>query len=547
MTVIEKAAAVSRRASLEMRAVRALHHAGMLRVESPRRFLEATRALQQLGSFGAAPRIAALNHAPFPAIADDRGELTFAELDRQVDQLANALIARGIGPGTRIGILCRNSRAPLIAAFAGSRIGADVIWLNTGFAARQASEVSDREGVELLIHDDEFERTVADIGPKHGKVVCASTDLTGGEFDDLIASASPTPPTPPPRPGRLVILTSGTTGTPKGAPRPDPRGFVPGGALLEQMPMRARETTVVPPPLFHGTGLLLALMTLSLGSKLVLRRRFEPQQFVEDVARHQATAVCVVPIMLQRVLALENVEELPEQLQSVRIVFSAGSQLPAEVAVRVTELLGDVIYNLYASTEVAFATMATPADVRIAPASVGKPMLGSRVKILDEHGTELPPGRSGRIFVGNGNPFEGYTGGGGKEIIDGLLCSGDVGHFDDDGRLYIDGRDDEMIVSGGENVFPREVEELLVAHPAIIDAAAIGVADEEFGQRLRAFIVLAAGERLTDDEVRTFIKDNLARYKVPREIVFLDELPRNPTGKVLKRELAQLEPSPGFA
>jgi fatty-acyl-CoA synthase len=204
------------------------------------------------------------------------------------------------------------------------------------------------------------------------------------------------------------------------------------------------------------------------------------------------------------------------------------------------DVLGEVIYNLYGSTEVALATMTTPQDVRAAPTSVGKPLLGSRIRILDDRGRELPQGQTGRIFVGTVTPFEGYTGGGGKEIIDGMLSTGDVGHFDAEGRLYIDGRDDEMIVSGGENVFPREVEELLATHPAIADAAVIGVEDPDFGQRLRAFVVTRPGQEVSAEEVQAFVKENLARFKVPREVVFMDDLPRNPTGKVLKRELAQL-------
>ncbi|HEX6391716.1 MAG TPA: AMP-binding protein, partial [Solirubrobacteraceae bacterium] len=341
-----------------------------------------------------------------------------------------------------------------------------------------------------------------------------------------------------PDPGRIVLLTSGTTGTPKGAPRADPKGFVGAGAALERMPMKAREATVVAPPLYHGTGLLIALLSIGLGSKLVLRRKFDAAQFLDDIAAHRATGVCVVPIMLQRVLALGEEEIRKRDLSSLRVVFCAGSQLPAEVALKATEVLGDVIYNLYGSTEVALATMTTPEDVRSAPTSVGKPLLGSRIKILDERGQEVAQGQTGRIFVGTISPFEGYTGGGGKEVIDGMLSSGDVGHFDADGRLYIDGRDDEMIVSGGENVFPREVEELLVTHPAIVDAAVIGVEDAEFGQRLRAFVVTR--EEVSEDEIKGFVKDNLARYKVPREVVFLEDLPRNPTGKILKRELAQL-------
>jgi fatty-acyl-CoA synthase len=303
------------------------------------------------------------------------------------------------------------------------------------------------------------------------------------------------------------------------------------------MPLKAREANVIAPPLFHGTGLMIGLLSVALGSKTVLRRRFDPATLLDDIERHGATGVCVVPVMLQRVLALGEEEIKRRDLSSLRVCFCAGSQLPADVAVRFSDVVGDVIYNLYGSTEVAVATLATPHDVREAPTSVGRPTLGSRVRILDDAGRPIDRGKTGRIFVGTTIPFEGYTGGGGKQIVDGMMASGDVGHFDERGRLYIDGRDDEMIVSGGENVFPREVEELLVTHPAIADAAAIGVADADFGQRLRAFVVTRAGESVSVEDVQQYVKDNLARYKVPRDVIFIDELPRNPTGKILKREL----------
>jgi acyl-CoA synthetase (AMP-forming)/AMP-acid ligase II len=198
---------------------------------------------------------------------------------------------------------------------------------------------------------------------------------------------------------------------------------------------------------------------------------------------------------------------------------------------------GDNLYNFYGSTEVGWATIATPEDMREAPGTAGRVPHGTEVKILDEGGDELPRGASGRIFVGNEMSFEGYNGGGGKDVVDGMLASGDVGHFDEGGRLFIDGRDDEMIVSGGENVFPREVEDLLANHGSIDEAAVIGVVDEKFGQRLKAFVVVSAGAEIDEAVVKDYIKENLARYKVPREVVFLEELPRNPTGKVLKREL----------
>jgi fatty-acyl-CoA synthase len=526
----------ARRAGLETRALVALVRAGAIGVDLPHRLVQVLQALNTYGPFGAAPRIAAIRHGAYPAIADERGELTYAEFDEAVNRIANAFRAR-LAPGDTVGILCRNHRGPLIVAFAASRAGVNAVWLNTAFSARQAAEVANREGVDLLVHDVEFTDLVADIEARHGTFV-ADIDSASDDLDALAADASPKAPPAPAKQGRIILLTSGTTGTPKGAPRAEPRSFILPGGLLERLPMRAREATIIGPPLFHGTGLLIAIMTIALGSKLVLRRKFEAEQLLSDIERHKATTVCVVPIMLQRVLGLGDNTVRSYDTTSLRAIFCAGSQLPAAVATAAQDLLGEVVYNLYGSTEVALATMATPSDIREAPTSVGKPMLGCRIKIFDDDGREVPAPGTGRIFVGAATQFEGYTGGGTKEFIDGLMASGDVGHFDDKGRLYIDGRDDDMIVSGGENVFPVEVEELLVTHPAIVEASAVGVDDEEFGKRLCAFVVTVEGAEVSEAEVKQFVKDNLARYKVPREVVFLDELPRNPTGKVLKRDLA---------
>jgi fatty-acyl-CoA synthase len=524
--------------SLEARALVALVRAGAFALESPRRLAAVAAGLRDFGPFGGAPRTAALLHGELPAVADERGVISFAEFDAQVDRLANALLGLGLGSRSSLGVLCRNHRSALIAMFAASRAGMAMIPLNTAFSARQATEVSKREGVELLIYDADLSDVAAGIAPLHGRVAVAIDDPAADELDRLIATGEPAAPPPPKPPGRLVLLTSGTTGTPKGAPRVESRSLVLPGALLQRMPMRACEATVLAPPLFHGIGLLMAVLSISLGSGLVLRRHFDASELLDDVATHRATAIFVVPTMLQRILALGDAEIHRRDLSSLHIVVCAGSQLPTDVARRTIDVLGDVVYNLYGSTEASVATVATPADVRVAPASVGKPVLGARVKILDDQGREQPQGRTGRIFVGTGSPFEGYTGGGSKETIDGLLSTGDIGHFDTSGRLYIDGRDDEMIVSGAENVFPREVEDLLLSHTAIADAAAIGVDDPEFGRRLHAFVVLRDGQQLTAEQVQAFVKDNLARYKVPREVTFLDELPRTPTGKVRKLELA---------
>ncbi|HEX5256422.1 MAG TPA: AMP-binding protein, partial [Mycobacterium sp.] len=330
-------------------------------------------------------------------------------------------------------------------------------------------------------------------------------------------------------------------GTPKGANRSTPPTLAPIGGVLSHVPFKSGEVTSLPAPMFHALGFLHATIAMMLGTTLVLRRRFKPATVLADIEQHKVTAMVVVPVMLSRILdALDAMERKPD-LSSLRIVFVSGSQLGAELATRALKELGPVIYNLYGSTEIAFATIARPKDLSINPATVGPVVKGVKVKILDDNGDELPQGEVGRIFVGNFFPFEGYTGGGHKQIIDGLMSSGDVGYFDEHGLLYVSGRDDEMIVSGGENVFPAEVEDLISGHPEVVEATALGVEDKEWGHRLRAFVVKTDGASIGEDDIKTYVRDHLARYKVPREVIFLEELPRNPTGKILKRELREME------
>jgi acyl-CoA synthetase (AMP-forming)/AMP-acid ligase II len=334
-----------------------------------------------------------------------------------------------------------------------------------------------------------------------------------------------------------VILTSGTTGAPKGAARKQPDSIAPAAALFSKIPLRARQTTVIAAPLFHSWGFAHFTLGLALSSTLVLRRKFDPEETLRAVSQHRASTLAVVPVMLQRILELGPSTIARYDTRCLKVIAVSGSALPGELATRTMDTFGDVLYNLYGSTEVAWATIATPEDLRAAPGTAGRPPLGTIVKLLSADGHEAREGEGGRIFVANEMTFDGYTGGGGKEIVEGLMSTGDVGHFDEHGRLFVDGRDDEMIVSGGENVFPREVEDLLAEHEDIEEAAVVGVADEKFGQRLKAFVVARNGTHLSEDAVKDYVKANLARFKVPREVVFLSELPRNATGKVLKREL----------
>ncbi|MBJ8343313.1 acyl-CoA synthetase [Antrihabitans sp. YC2-6] len=511
--------------------------AGLVSPMPPHKVALMAAHLQRYGPLGALAPIAALRYGDRTAILDELGSITFEQLNKHSNSVANAWRERGLQPGQGVAILARNHRGFHYAVFAAAKCGARIVLLNTEFAGPQIREVAQREGTDLLVFDDEYAELLADIEPQHGRWR-AWADTPG--LDTLEACVALQSPSHPPKPSvapKIILLTSGTTGTPKGAPRAEPKSLAALGAILSKVPFKAQEVTECPAPLFHTLGFAHAMLAAGFGSTLVVRRKFDPKLTLQSLARNRATAMIVVPVMLQRMLDLGDEARDGLDLSSLRIIFVAGSQLGAPLADRTLAAFGPVLYNLYGSTEVAYATIATPADLAAEPGCVGGVVSGAVVKILDESGEEVPQGEVGRIFVGNTIQFEGYTGGGGKEIIDGLMSSGDVGHFDPAGRLFIDGRDDDMIVSGGENVFPGEVEELLSDHVAVEECSVVGVDDEKYGQRLKAFVVVRAGAELSEDDVKEHVRAHLARFKTPREVVFLDELPRNATGKVLKREL----------
>jgi fatty-acyl-CoA synthase len=513
---------------------------GMVGLPLPHQSAQILRAFDHYGLLGGAVTAGAIRFGDRTAIVDEGGELTYKQLDERSNAIANCWREGGLEPGEGVAILVRNHRGFFDAVFAAAKCGARVILLNTSFAGPQIREVAEREGTDLLVCDEEYAEALAGIDdPPRGRYR-AWADTDGDDtLDALIKRGDPSRPPKAGATPKITILTSGTTGSPKGAPRSEPRSLSLLGGLLSKVPFRAGEVTEMCVPAFHALGFMQSMVGIGLGSTLIIRRRFDPEQTLDSLERHKATAMIVVPVMLQRILDVGEDKIKDHDLSNLRIIFVSGSALGVDVTKRAMKAFGPVIYNLYGSTEISYATIATPEDLRDEPGSVGKVVRGSVVKIYDDDGNELPQGETGRIFVGNLSQFEGYTGGGSKDVIDGLMSSGDVGHFDKRGRLFIEGRDDEMIISGGENVFPAEVEELLAAHDAIEEAAVIGVDDEKFGQRLKAFVVLRSTANLSEDEAKDYVKKNLAGYKTPREVVFLDELPRNSTGKVLKRELAE--------
>jgi acyl-CoA synthetase (AMP-forming)/AMP-acid ligase II len=531
-----------RTARSKLQTLATLKQAGVIRPTRPDRALASARALLRWGPTPAAGfTISAVRYPDEAAIIDERGTLSFREVHERTNALADGLAGSGLYEGDNVAIMCRNHRGFIEAVTACSKLGANALLLNTAFSGPQLADVATREQPAALIFDQEFEEVLARAGRDRRRFVAWSepgADLADPLVEDLISRGSRADRSPPAQRGKAIILTSGTTGTPKGASRSQPKSLDPAAALLSRIPLKARAKTLIAAPLFHSWGFAHFTLGLSLSSTYVLSRKFDPEAILTLATRQQCTALVVVPVMLQRFLELPEEVLRSVDLRRVKSVPVSGSALPGSLSGRWMDLFGENLFNLYGSTEVAWATIATPRDLREAPGTAGRPPRGTVVRLYDETGRPVGGvGQTGRIFVGNELQFEGYTGGGNKDVIDGLMSSGDVGHFDSDGRLFVDGRDDEMIVSGGENVFPAEVEDLLAGHDRVAEAAVFGVEDDTFGQRLSAVVVCKPGAQITQEEIQAYVKANLAGYKVPREVRFTEELPRTSTGKVLKREL----------
>jgi fatty-acyl-CoA synthase len=504
----------------------------MIDLRRPVRTARSARAVRTVGPIAGGVRTSARLCPDRVALVTSDGSLTYRELDQHTDAVARTWLEQGIGLDDTLAVLCRDNPRLVQTMVAAAKVGARLVLMNTGFSATQLLDVAEREGATAVIADPEFAETISTMPAKIVRLG------TAADAADALVTEHKALPVPKSQ-GGFVLLTGGTTGTPKGAPR-RVQSPLAGAQFLDRVPLRRGQTLVLCAPLFHGTALSQFILALNLGSTIVLHGRFDAARALQQIGHHRADAVVLVPTMLRRILDLGPEALAAVDTSSLRIVFTAGAALPSALGNRAIEVFGPVIYNFYGCTETGTATIATPEDWQAAPGTVGKPPVGISVALYDSDGKAVTgPGAVGTVYVGNSIAFAGYSGGGNKNILDGLMSTGDLGHFDSEGRLFIDGRDDDMIVSGGENVFPGEVEDLLYTHPAVTEAAVTGVPDDEFGQRLAAFVV--AGGEIDDTEIRAFVKTNLARFKVPRDVIFVDELPRTPTGKIDRRGLARLQ------
>jgi acyl-CoA synthetase (AMP-forming)/AMP-acid ligase II len=482
-----------------------------------------------VGLFGELRQAAMVSPARLAVIDEERGERTYGELLSAAETTSEVLRGLGAAPRERVGVLGRNHLATLEAMLAVDALGADLVLLNTGLSAGQLAAVAADQGLTLVVHDDDLAHLVGDLGDV--RLVSES------ELAEEVRRARRPRVVRPARGGRTIVLTSGTTGTPKGATRRTPPGLGPLATILDRIPFNSGERVLISAPIFHTWGYAALQLSLGIRATVVLQRRFDPAATREALERHQVDAHVAVPVMLQRMLELPS-DPAARHRRRLRITATSGSALPGGLATAYMNEYGDILYNLYGSTEASWVSIATPGDLRQAPQSSGRPPRGTTVRILDEAGRDVRQGQVGRIFCGNDLVFEGYTSGEGKEFVDGLVSTGDLGYFRD-GLLFVEGREDDMIISGGENVYPDEVAAALDRMEGVREAAAVGVPDERFGQRLAVFVVRARGASLTGDAVIAYCKEAVARHAVPRDVHFLDELPRNATGKVLAADLRE--------
>jgi len=516
-------------------AARALLRSGLLGPPSP---AAVVRVIREARRGGTNPyTLLGVTAARWPnraAIIDDDGALTYRELRSEARALAGQLSGAGEGPGRAVGVMCRNGRGFVKAFFAAALVGADVVLVNTDFRTDALAAALGAHRITTIVADDEFAERVRAAQASVTIVDPATVDARDGD------PRSPRPAVA--APGRIILLTSGTTGKPKGVPRtPQLRSAVGVWVtILDRTGLRTGSRISVAMPMFHGLGLGMLMLTVALGGTVLTHRHFDAEAALAQASLHRADAFTAVPVVLARILDLPQRVRARNPLPYLRVVLSSGDRLDPTLGQRFMDAYGDILYNGYGSTEVGIGALATPADLREAPETVGKPVAGCPVRIFDKKDRPVGPRVTGRIFVGGELASEGYTEGSGeaKAVVENMTSTGDMGYLDNAGRLFIVGREDDMIISGGENVYPRAVENALAEHPDVADSAVIGVPDERFGHRLAAFVVPQPGSGIDPSALRDYLQGRVSRFEQPRDINIVGSIPRNPAGKVVRKELS---------
>jgi acyl-CoA synthetase (AMP-forming)/AMP-acid ligase II len=521
------------------RTLKRLREAGAMDPKAPFAIARALPWLIGRGpSLGIVSKMHAVVLADKLALHDRHGALTWRQLDDRANQAAHLLEGLGLSGGDRVAILLRNGREMIEVILGAQKLGIVACPLNTWAKTKELTAILQQADPKVLIYDARHKEEVDKVAPEElTRIVVGDGTGLGLSYEDVMGEQPVIPPAPFTRNSgvaKVVIHTSGTTGKPKGAARDaSAAGLGALANLLGRVPYRRDDIILCPAPLFHSFGLATFTFATALGATLILPDKFDAEESLRLIEEHHATAASFVPVMIRRIVSLDDRIKERYDLSSLRIVMASGSVLSHDLRRAATKLFGDVLYDLYGSTEGGWAAFATPEDMVAKPKTVGKPVDGIEIAVFSKEGDRLPPGETGELFVRSDILFEGYTSGESKDERDGFMAIGDLGRFDDDGYLFVESRTDDMVVVGGENVYPIEVEQVIESVDGVHEVSVLGVEDEEYGEVLAAFVVGNAEV----ETVRKTCETELASYKVPRRIEALDELPRNATGKVVKSAL----------
>lgn len=481
-------------------------------------------------------------------IGPDGMSLSHAALVERVWRLADGLSRRGISKNSRVAILARNSPDYLVAHFALGSMGAWTVPINFALKIPDIDFRLAHAEIDAIFVSSEFAPLLSVLSAKvaqrlDGRIFALDASPPGCvSLADLIESGRPIPPDVllSPEDTLYVGYTSGTTGTPKGA-LVSHRAIVV-GFLYKALAygLTDQDVTINAGPYWHSAPRDFAALALYLGGTAVVPERFDAETYLADVERYRVTNSFVVPTMLQRLVASPDLKR--RDTSSMRALISGGAPLPSAVKERVLEAFGPVLTEFYGATETRIVTVISAQELATRERSVGRPLRDVEIRILDEAGSEVPAGEVGEVFLRGPGLFSGYWRDPERTAAahrGEWFSLGDMGRLDSDGYLYLVDRKQDMIISGGENIFPNDIEECLQRHQAVAEAAVIGIPDDQWGELVVAYVVPAAGAHVSSEELIAFCADRLPNYMKPRRIEFRQSLPRNPTGKLLRRELRE--------
>ncbi len=503
---------------------------------------------------GVAHTIAAARHPSKPAVVMGQRFLSYAELDEMINRFANILLARGIRPRDRVTLMMRNSPEYVALFFALFRIGAAAVHASFHLKPRELSYLlrhSESRAVLFGASQAEVVRETMAKGAGIPPARCLCVEPVEG-FEDLETLARDTPAAMPKVPRQTMahnfVYTSGTTGNPKGAVRDVNKDSMANFFnILEVTPFHHDDRHLIVCPIYHSGAQAFMMLNTAIGATLYLLAEFEAETVLRTLCEARIDSVFLVPTMIARILDLPEETLRRYRPRHLKALFSGAAPFPVSLRDRALAYFGDVLYDFYGSTEAGWVTVANSEEMRRKRGTVGRPIAETEVVILDEAKNPLPPGEIGELFVRNTMSMEGYfKDPGAIDRYEGFLSVGDLAWIDEEGYIFLAGRKTNMVISGGVNVYPAEIENVLERHPDIKDVAVIGVPDEEWGEVLVAFYVPTHPETPpTDEALKAFCKEHLANFKVPKRFHPLDEIPRNPTGKVLKRLLREMETDTG--